>query len=446
MNCAECRENLVARVEGLLDREESPQCEAHLESCAACRAEHVAITRLQKRLMTRGQTAAEVSFVAPIMRRVRAVQSKQERDSIMSKLFTRWGFGLGAAAGAAALIVALLLISPKTQATAAEVMAKGARAAAKLTSIHLRGKLRTRPADNFSYVSSDCDFHAIELWKQLQPELKWRVEKPGRVAVMDGQSTVLYIKTANSGMKLPQTSRSAFDTEWLHRIANLSNTITNEINNAIAKGWKLSLREERAADGRTKAVVTVEARAGLPDNDYLKNKFFGTSDTRRVYRFDTETELLEAVQVYLTGSSGEVLMFELEQIDYNEPVDPAVFQLELPTDVNWHQTEMQKLPDNEKYASMTAEQAARAYFEALARQDWTEAEKFRISSVNEETKQRVAGLELVSVGEAFASAAYDRDGRFVPYEIKLRGQVLKHNLALKKDKKTGRWFADGGGF
>ena len=54
MNCAECRENLVACVEGLLDREESLQCQAHLEICAACRAEYAAITRLQRQLVARG--------------------------------------------------------------------------------------------------------------------------------------------------------------------------------------------------------------------------------------------------------------------------------------------------------------------------------------------------------------------------------------------------------
>ncbi len=78
-----------------------------------------------------------------------------------------------------------------------------------------------------------------------------------------------------------------------------------------------------------------------------------------------------------------------------------MFQLELPADVSWFQNEMQKLPDNEKYASMTAEQAARAYFEAFGRQDWTEAEKFRRSTVDDRTKQIVGGLELVSIGDAF---------------------------------------------
>jgi hypothetical protein len=445
MNCAECRENLVACVEGLLDREESLQCQAHLETCAACRAERAAITRLQRQLVARGPATAEVSLVKPVMRRVHAIQTECERNSIMKKLFTRWGFGLSAAAGAAAIILIAFLVFPKAQATAAEVMTKGAQAVARLTSIHLRGQLRTAPQDNFGYINPDAGFYTIELWKQFEPDLKWRAEKPARVAVMDGQSTVMFIKTANLAVKVPAPSKSAFDTDWLHKIANLSNTITNELKNAIAKGWKLNLAEERAADGRTKEVVTIEAKSGLPDNDYLKNSFFDNADTRRVYVFDDQTELLESVKIYIHAVSGDKLIFELDQIDYNQPIDAAVFQLELPANVNWFQNELQKLPDNEKYASMTAEQAARAYFEAFGRQDWTEAEKFRRSAVDDQIKQTAGGLELVSIGTAFSSKSYP--GLFVPFEIKLKnGEVLKHNVALKKDGKTGRWWVDGGGF
>ena len=54
MNCAECRDNLVACLEGLLDNEQTRQCRAHFESCAACRAEYEATSRLQARLAARG--------------------------------------------------------------------------------------------------------------------------------------------------------------------------------------------------------------------------------------------------------------------------------------------------------------------------------------------------------------------------------------------------------
>ena len=425
MNCAECRDNLVACAEGLLDREVLLECQAHLEACAGCRAEYQAIASLQQRLTKRGEAAAEVSLVEPVMRRVRQEQFKPEGETIMNKILKyRWGFGLGAAAGAAAIVLMILLTLPKTQATAAEaiaVMTRGAQAVAKLTSIHLRGQLRTAPQDNFSYINADCEFYAIELWKQFEPELKWRVEKPKRVVVMDGQSTVMLIKTDDTGVKVPQRTTSAFDTEWLHRIANLSNTISNELDNARAKGWKLGFAEEPGADGRLKSVVTVMAKSGVPDNDYCKNTFMENADTRRVYRFDAQSKLLESVQIYLTRPSGEVQIFDLSQIDYNQPMDPGLWKLELPADVSWAQLpeKLSKLPDNEKYASMTAQQAARAFFEACGREDWNEAGKF-MSPINDRLKEYLGGVKIISLGEPFTSKDYP--GRFVPYEIQLPAQ------------------------
>ena len=96
MNCAECRDNLVALSEGLLDREEMMQCQTHLDACADCRAEYKTITSLQQRLVARGQAVAEVRIVESVMRRVRE-NKPPERETIMSKLLKhRWGFGLGA--------------------------------------------------------------------------------------------------------------------------------------------------------------------------------------------------------------------------------------------------------------------------------------------------------------------------------------------------------------
>ena len=58
-------------------------------------------------------------------------------------------------------------------------------------------------------------------------------------------------------------------------------------------------------------------------------------------------------------------------------------------------------------------------------------------------KRVFGGLTIVSVGESFTSAAYS--GRFVPYEIRFKsGGVKKHNLALKQDPKSARWYLDGG--
>jgi hypothetical protein len=444
MNCAECRDNFIACVEGLLDRDQSLQCQAHLETCAPCRAEYEKVAKLQQCLVARGQAAAGVRIVESVMRRVRQEQFKPERETIMSKLFRhRWGFGLSAAAGAAAIFTVILLAMPNAQAQAVAIMTKGAQAAAKLTSIHLRGQLRTAPQDNFSAIMPDQDFVTIELWKQFEPELKWRVDKPGRIAVMDGHSTMLFIKP-DYGYKVAQRSSSAFDTQWLHEMADLNKTLENELTAIKARGWPVTLTQQQGADGKAKSVVSVEAKSGLGTGDYLNNKFFSTANTRRVYQFDNASELLESVQIYLHSDAGEKLVFNLEAIDCNQPIDPAMFQLQLPANVSWG-GDMPMLPDNEKYAAMTSEQAARAMFEACGREDWTEAAKF-FNPLTGSMKQILGGLQVVSIGTHFTSVmSLIMGAEFVPYEIKLKnGETVKFNLSLKRDASTRRWFVDGG--
>ena len=131
------------------------------------------------------------------------------------------------------------------------------------------------------------------------------------------------------------------------------------------------------------------------------------------------------MQIYLVKAGTEVRIFELSQIDYNHTFGTNLWQVDLPADVNWYQ-EPQKLPDNDRYASMTPEQAARAFFEACSREDWAEVGKF-ISPVSDQIKEYVGGLQIVSLGTPFSSQAYP--GRFVPYEIKLRGQTLNVRVA-----------------
>ena len=216
----------------------------------------------------------------------------------------------------------------------------------------------------------------------------------------------------------------------------------NELSAVKAHGWAMTLAQQQGTDGKTKSVITVHAKSSVPDSDYLKNKFFMSADTRRVYIFDNQSELLEAVKIYLPTPAGESLIFELSQIDCNQPIEPAVFQPQLPANVTWKQ-DMQVLPDNAKYAAMTAEQAARAFFEACGKADWGEVEKFCSFAKNESLQRVLGGISIVSIGQPFSSTF--NDAQFVPYEIKLRdGTIKKHNLALKRDRRTQRWFVDGG--
>jgi hypothetical protein len=110
--------------------------------------------------------------------------------------------------------------------------------------------------------------------------------------------------------------------------------------------------------------------------------------------------------------------------------------------VSLGESEVKILPDNEKYAAMTAEQTARAFFEACSRKDWNEAGKF-MPYLNERLKEYLGGLKIVSLGESFTAENYPGGqapkgypGRFVPYEIQLPPQqfnmrVSNTNLAKR---------------
>jgi len=461
MNCIECQENLVAHLERVLDPDQAAECQNHLAGCPACRGEQANMTELRQRLEAHGETASRVALGPAVMGRIRRQQAETPSSVTALPGWVRWA--LGCAAATAAIVLAALLISPKTTANAADVMARGVKAAMRLTSVHLQCRVRSEPAENFLHISPKSDFTTVELWKEWEGQGRWRIEKPGRVVVMDGQSTVHFLRPLKSAIKVPAVPGTMvptaqalsvagetlperwapFDTGWLHAIADIERTLDTELHRAQAKGWPMTVTREVIAAGVTQSVVTVEASSGLPQGDYLHNKSFDTADTRRVYRFDDATARLQGVQVFLRDAGGDVLVFEVKHIAYNEVFAPEVFQLELPPGVVVGGEQPQLAGDDASHAGLTAEQAARKFFEACGREDWDEVSAFWPLPMDERFKRALGGLTIVSVGESFTSAAYS--GRYVPYEIRLKsGRVQKHNLALKQDPKSARWYWDGG--
>jgi outer membrane lipoprotein-sorting protein len=288
----------------------------------------------------------------------------------------------------------------------------------------------------------DQDFVSVEVWKQFD-DPKWRIDKPGRMAVMDGQSTNLYIRDSNTGMKIDRPSPCAFDTDWLHEVANISQVLTSEIRAVESRKNSPVISEETGSDGSVKVVLSIENQSNFPDGDYLKNKFFSTADTRRVYVFDKQSNRLETVKAYLLSKNEPELIFEVSRIDYNPQIDPAVFHPAFPDDAAWAPVETPVIANNQAYASMTAAETARAFFEAFARRDWDEAGKFYPLPIQDSFKDYLGGVEIISLGKPFQSMIGPQF--YIPYGIRLsNGMVKKHNLALRNDNAAGCWMVDGG--
>lgn len=183
-------------------------------------------------------------------------------------------------------------------------------------------------------------------------------------------------------------------------------------------------------------VVTIREKVTVPANDYGKNTFIDTSNTRQVYRFDERSGRLKSAEIYLMEGTSDELIFKTDEVAYNQGTNGAMYHLDLPADVSWYQ-EPQKLPDNQKYASMTAQEAAAAFFDACSKQDWDEAAKY-YSPVTPAVKEYLGGLEVINVGQPFRSKTFD--GVFVPYEIKLHGELC---VRVSNDNPARRWVLTG---
>ncbi len=350
-------------------------------------------------------------------------------------------------AAAAVIIIAVVLSvtildkSMPTASAAQMVFAQAAEAMSKLKSVYIKAQMRTIAHDNFELIKLDRDFVPHEMWKEFDetPHGKWRIEKPGRVVVMDGKSSLLLIKSkwvAKGGVGTGFVS-------WLKPLLDIDKVLESEWQLAQKQGAELLLTNETDQDGAEKLVVTVESLAqGDFANDWLKNKSISGSDNLRIYTFDAETKFLESLEVYVHTDGKDVLVFEITEINCDVDIDPALFTLEIPEDVIWSERP-KVLADNEKYTSMGPKETATAFFQACAEENWEEVLKFWGASRDDRIKAYLGGLEIISIGEPFKSGRYP--GWFVPYEIRLKsGRVKKFNLAVRNDNKAKRYVVDGG--
>jgi hypothetical protein len=70
MNCAECKEILVAYLEGLLAEPQKQAVTEHLKDCRSCQAEVKQLTSLQERLVSNGRTVAQSDLENDVMNQI----------------------------------------------------------------------------------------------------------------------------------------------------------------------------------------------------------------------------------------------------------------------------------------------------------------------------------------------------------------------------------------
>jgi len=382
------------------------------------------------------------------------VLNAQEKSKKTKSATTKPGIGriimkssITKLAAAAVIIIAIALATifmntSMPTVSAQEVLALASEALSNLRSVYIKAQIRTIAHDNFELIGLDYDFVPNEMWKEFDgtPQGKWRIEKPGRVVVMDGESSLLLIRPNHAAAGGINTGFVG----WLKPLLDVDKILDSEIKLAQEQGSELLLTHAEGLDGKDKLLVSVEAFAqGDFTNDWLKNKSIDDSDNLRIYTFDAETNLLETLKVYVHTDREDVMVLQITDIEYNLEIDPTLFAIELPEDVIWY-GQPKELADNEIYEQLGPKETAQAFFEACADENWDEFLKFwSASAVDQRIKGYLGGVEIISIGEPFKSGRYA--GWFVPYEIKFKnGSIKKMNLAVRNDNPAKRYVVDGG--
>lgn len=313
-------------------------------------------------------------------------------------------------------------------------------AISNVKSLIITFQVRSIPGDNLDLIDTKGDFIDYKLWKEFSPTEKWRIEKPGLAVAMDGRNQYKYMEKA--GIGFVGSTKTGF-VDWLKMLLDPQKILQNE--KSFASKFKAEYMIEKT---NTETVLTIKAKAqGDFKNPYLLNSSIPESDNRRVYHFDKTTNLLTALEVYVTENKTEVQVLKLNSVDYNENLEPETFKITLPDGIKW--VELKEIEPNKDnvIAAKNPEEAAELFFESLAKKDWETVYKLfpslEKSSKMESIKQDYAGLQIISIGKPFKSGMYA--GQFVPYEIKLKsGNTYSQNLAVRNDNDGKIWQIDGG--
>lgn len=376
----------------------------------------------------RQRIGASDQFRERVMRRIEEEAGREARRHTYW-VRARWV----TVACAAALLLFLIPLIHTGKSSPATLFAQSAEAMSNVQTVHIIGRIRTIPGDNFELIGAAYDFLPIEIWREYSNPPRWRVEKPGRVVVMDGKSMTMYLSGSNH---VATGSPEAGFVEWLRPLLDPQSILQHELGEKT-----ISSAEMSGSNGTTTALIRRKAEGDFT-NDWAKNKTIQQSDHTCVYRFDSVSKRLEGLKVNIAVNGSEVTVAEFTDFRYNENFAPNLFALQVPADASRFVP-----PEEMQSAAATLsgpKDAAAYFFDSLAHERWNDAMAvWPTSSISDKFKAFYGGLEVISVGEPFQSGIYP--GYFVPYQIRLRhGSTRTHNLAVRNDNPQHRWMVDGG--
>ncbi|WP_300102176.1 anti-sigma factor [uncultured Alistipes sp.] len=437
MNCQEFHKMIPDLLAGTLSPEELTTAREHLTSCPAC-AEALRTARETLRSVTpRFEPSVPEGLEARLLDAVhrRATVSKTPERRPRRRLVGL----LSGVVSAAAVVIVVLTFGLNTPARAARNRLTQAIASMEgLRSIRIELRIRTSEQENFDYIDPHREFIPHTLEAIYSPRLLWRVEKPGRKALYDGEHTYLWFDSLNDGLIQPYAPDAI---GMLNLLIDPSQLLELERQLTRAHtGARYELRREAEVLYLT---VISPAQGDFSQSDHERNTSIIESNTRREYRFDALNGRLLGARVTLLAEEGERALLEIDRITYDAPLDTATLTV-LPEGINW--TDQTRNTPSPRLTGIDAKEAARLILAAFATWDneiLDEALRSYGAHARKLLQSRYAGATVERLSEPVRSGKYP--GWFIPCTLRMGdGSRERIRLALRNDNSAGSWVVDGG--
>lgn len=453
MDCMQIRDKFVQYIEGLLPDEEKTVIDNHLAECGECDKELGEMMEIREKLILSSRKNRSADLESKIFNSIICEQNHRLKKSfkpnpwlenwrsMMKGRITRLS---AATAMVVAIVIGITIFNQsELTATAQDVLSDAVKATAGIESIHIKGQIRTSPGSLVSNFDIDHDFVPVEVWKKIdqQGRPKWRLETTGSLVITDGKTATIFNAVKNSAYRYDEPEYPDFNS-WMMRLLDVHEALDTELGQAEDNPFQEIRLMHEEINGKDKIVLEVNARANTPPGgDPYKNKILIASDHKKVYQFDTDTKLLEGLKIYIIDHSQEVMVFETTDIDYNARIDDSIFVPDLPYDVEWSRSGPQILPDNDKYAKMTPKEVAAAFLDAASKLDWDEMLKLGdADGISQKDKDKLAGLEVIYLGEPVKYQVESGPIWVISYRIKLKnGDIQENKLGLSNDNPAQRY-------
>jgi hypothetical protein len=443
-DCKDRFESIVALVMGELDPAAARELQDHIARCDGCREAWAVLTEEEKEIRLGFEALAR--SLGPVEQAVLSEREHQSRVRIevsnnhfleRVKTMILAHKRLSAAAATVTTLAASLIVyvSLFSSATAAYALEQIVAANSHVTSYHVK-------------ITHDGQ-RLREAWIQVNPDdslVQARLDFPktedgAKVSIVAPGRAEVWFKTKNIRVI---SSNKELITHTTDELAKARSIYDPKL--ALEK-----LQAERKA-GKAEVATKQPANPGEPITLTVTSK--AAPDRREVYEVDSATKLVERVTDYRRQGNKWEQVSERQYLDYNKPIDPKVFQLDLPKGVMTIDhtritvgLERGTLSDNE-----IAKKVVREFFEAVIGGDFQKASPLYEGVPAEHLKGELAKahikyLRIVEIGMPQRVQHPDKSALKVP--VKLEAEVNGKKLVQEitpyvRPEQDGRWTICGG--